>query len=85
MKPTDFPRLKPKAWGLFLLAAVMATGWFGVNLLAPNLTVGPIPLRLMFILFWTVIFLYGLWRGLARADSLARPHVSRRGSLSRSF
>ena len=67
MKPT-IPALTRKAWGLFLLAAVLAAGWFGVNLLAPNLTVGPIPLRLLFVLVWSALFLYGLWRGLARVE-----------------
>jgi hypothetical protein len=57
-----------KAWGWFLLAGVLAAGWFGLNLLLPNLAVGPIPVRLMFILGWNAVFLFGLWRALARAD-----------------
>lgn len=57
-----------KARGWFLLAGVLAAGWFGLNLLVPNLAVGPVPIRLIFILGWNAVFLYGLWRALARAD-----------------
>jgi hypothetical protein len=53
---------------LFLLAAVLAAAWFGVNLLAPDLALGPIPLRLLLVLACDGVILYGLWRGLTRAD-----------------
>ena len=58
--------LKPKAWGLFLLAVVLAAGWFGLNLAAPDLAVGRVPLRLWVMLICDALVLYGLWRGLAR-------------------
>ncbi len=57
-----------KAWSWFLLAVALAGGWFGLNLLLPNLAVGPIPTRLMFIIAVNAMFLYGLWRSLARTD-----------------
>ena len=66
MKPT-VAALKPKAWGLFLLAAVLAAAWIGLNLAAPDLAVGRVPLRLWVMLVCNAIVLYGLWRGLARS------------------
>jgi hypothetical protein len=60
--------LNQKASGLFLLAAVLAAAWIGLNLLAPDLAVGRVPLRLLFMLATDVVVLYGLWRALARAD-----------------
>jgi hypothetical protein len=63
--------LNRKAWGLFLLAAVLAAGWFGLNLLAPDLAVGRVPLRLVLVVATVGVVLYGVWRGLVRAD-LAR-------------
>ena len=57
-----------KARGLFLLAAVLAAGWIGVNLLAPDLAVGRVPLRLLLMLVSDAVLLYGTWRGLARTD-----------------
>lgn len=63
--------LNRKAWGLFALAATGAVAWFGLNLLAPDLAAGPVPLRLLLILACDAVILYGLWRGLVRA-SLAR-------------
>lgn len=57
-----------KAWGWFFLAAVLAAAWFGLNLLLPSPAVGRIPTRLVFILAWNAVFLFGLWRALARAD-----------------
>ena len=67
MKPV-VAGLNRKAWGVFLLAAIGAAGWFGLNLSAPALAVGPIPVRLLFILVWNVVILYGLWKALARSD-----------------
>src|SRR5260221_7658249 len=67
MKPT-VAALNRKAWSLFLLAAVLAALWIGLNLLAPDLTVGRIPLRLGLMLVSDAVVLYGLWRALARAD-----------------
>ena len=60
--------LNRKAWGLFLLAAILAGAWIGVNLLAPDLSVGPVPLRLALMLAADVVFLYGVWRALSRTD-----------------
>ena len=67
MKPTVVA-INRKAWGLFLLAAVSAAAWFGLNLRAPDLAVGPVPLRLLLILACDGVILYGLWRGLVRTD-----------------
>ena len=67
MKPT-FAALNRNAWGLFLFAAVLAAAWFGLNLRAPDLAVGRIPLRLWLMLVADAVLLYGLWRGLTRAD-----------------
>lgn len=67
MKPT-VAALNRKAWGLFGLAAVLAAAWIGLNLLAPDLAVGRVPLRLGLMLVSDAVLLYGLWRGLARAD-----------------
>jgi hypothetical protein len=63
-----FAVLNRKAWAWFFVAAVLAAGWFGLNLLRPNLAVGPVHVRLLFILAWNAVFLYGLWRSLTRAD-----------------
>jgi hypothetical protein len=60
--------LNRKAWGLLLAALVLAAAWFGVNLLGPGVVVGPVPLRLGFVLAWNAVLLYGLWRALARSD-----------------
>jgi len=60
--------LNRKAWGWFLLAAVLAAAWIGLNLLAPDLAVGRVPLRLVLMLLTVAVILYGLWRALARAD-----------------
>lgn len=60
--------LNRKAWGWFLLAAVLAAAWIAVNLLSPELAVGRVPLRLGLMLVSDAVLLYGLWRGLARAD-----------------
>jgi hypothetical protein len=60
--------LTRKAWGLFLLATVLAAGWIAVNLLAPDLMIGRVPLRLLVMLACDGVVLYGLWRALARAD-----------------
>ncbi len=66
MKEFTDAGLNRKAWGLFVLAAVLAAAWFGLNLLAPDMTVGRIPLRLLLVLAADGVILYGLWRGLAR-------------------
>lgn len=66
MNPT-VAALNRKAWGWFLLAAILAATWIGLNLIAPDLAVGGIPLRLGLILVASTTVLYGLWRGLARA------------------
>lgn len=55
------------AWRWFVLAAVLAAAWFGLNLLAPDLSVGRIPLRLLLVLACDAVVLYGLWRALGRA------------------
>ena len=68
MEPAVAAALSRKAWGLFLLAAVLAAAWFGVNLLGPDLAVGPVPVRLVVLLVSSAVLLYGLWRALARAD-----------------
>ena len=60
--------LSRKAWGWFLLAAGLGAAWIGLNLLAPDLAVGRIPVRLGLMLVADVVVLYGLWRGLARTD-----------------
>lgn len=60
--------LNRKAWGLLLLAAVVAAAWFGVNLLTPDVTFGRIPLRLLLVLASDGVVLYGLWKGLARTQ-----------------
>ena len=60
--------LNRKAWGLFLLTAVLAAAWMGVNLWIQKPAVGPVPLQLLFILFWNAVLLYGLWRALAGSD-----------------
>ena len=60
--------LNRKAWGLFLLAVVVAAAWIGVALWAPNLSVGPVPLRLGLMLITDAVILYGLWQALTRAD-----------------
>ena len=60
--------LNRKALMLFLLAAAMAAGWIGLNLLAPDLSVAGIPISLLLIVISNGIILYGLWCGLARAD-----------------
>jgi len=67
MKPT-FAMLNGKAWGLFLFAAVLAAAWFGLNLRAPDLAVGRVPLRLVLMLLSDAVILYGLWRAMARAN-----------------
>lgn len=61
-----------KAWGLFLLATVLATAWIGLNFLAPDLAMGRVPLRLLVMMACDGVFLYGLWRALVRAD-FSRP------------
>lgn len=61
-----FAALNQKALGLFVLAAVLAAAWFGLNLLVPSLAVGRVPFRLMLILACDGVILYGLWRGLDR-------------------
>lgn len=66
MRPT-VAALNQKAWGLFALAMALAVAWFGVNLLAPDLALGPVPFRLVIMLAVDGVILYGLWRGLARA------------------
>lgn len=66
MRPT-VAALNRKAWGLFGIAAVVAAGWFGLNLLAPDLAVGRVPLRLGITLAVDGVILYGLWLALARA------------------
>lgn len=63
---SDIVATNQKAWGLFLLAAVVAAGWFGLNLWVPSLAVGRIPLRPLITLALLGVILYGLWRGLAR-------------------
>jgi hypothetical protein len=75
MKPT-VAALNRKAWGWFLLAAVLATAWIGVNLLAPDLAVGRVPLRLVLMLLSDTVILYGLWRALALADFSRTPRVA---------
>jgi len=60
--------LNRKASNWFLVAAGAAALWFGVNLLAPGLSLGPIPLRLVLVFVWNGVFLYGLWRALRRAN-----------------
>ena len=67
MKPT-VAALNRNAWGLFLLAAVLAAAWIGLNLLAPDLMVTQVPLRLLLMLATAVVALYGLWQALARTD-----------------
>jgi hypothetical protein len=67
MKPT-VAGLNRKAWGLFLLAAVLAAAWIGLILLAPDLTVMRVPLRLLIMLATDAVILYGVWRALARTD-----------------
>ena len=59
--------LSRKAWSLFLLAAFLAVLWIGLDFLAPDLAVGPIPFRLLVMIACDGVFLYGLWRGLVRA------------------
>jgi hypothetical protein len=68
--------LNRKAWGLFGLAAAAAVGWFGFNLLAPNLAVGTVPFRLVVTLAVDGIILYGLWRALARTSLSQSRHVA---------
>jgi hypothetical protein len=58
--------LNQRAWGLLLLAAVVAAAWFGLNLRAPSLAVGQIPLRPLLTLILLGVIVYGLWRSLAR-------------------
>lgn len=60
--------LNRKAMRWFLLAAGCAIAWFGLNLLASDWAVGPVPLRLLGILAWNVVLVYGLWRALARTE-----------------
>ena len=67
MKPT-VAALNQKAWSWFLLAAVLAAAWIALNLMAPDLAVGRLPLRLGLMLVADAVILYGLWRGLARTD-----------------
>jgi hypothetical protein len=74
MAPT-VAALNRKAWGLFALAAVVAAGWFGLNLLAPDLAVGRVPFRLGVTLAVDGVILYGLWRGLARAGVSRAPRA----------
>ena len=64
-----------KAWGLFGLAAAVAAGWFGLNLVAPDVAVGRVPLRLGITLAVDGFILYGLWRALARAGVARTPRV----------
>jgi hypothetical protein len=75
MEPTA-AALNRKAWGMFLLAAALAAAWIGLNLLAPDLTVSRVPLRLLFMLATDVIVLYGLWRALARTEYSATTRVA---------
>lgn len=60
--------LNRKAWVGFGLAAVAAAGWFGLNLLAPDLTAGGVPLRLGLVIVVVGVVLYGLWRALGRTQ-----------------
>jgi hypothetical protein len=57
-----------KAALLFLLAALIAAAWIGLNLRAPDLSAAGIPLRLVLLLIANGIILYGLWRGLVRTN-----------------
>lgn len=74
MKPT-VAALNRKAWGLFGLAAAVAAGWFGLNLAAPDLAVGRVPLRLGITLAVDGFILYGLWRALGRAGVSRTPRA----------
>ncbi|HWE95305.1 MAG TPA: hypothetical protein VG269_15165, partial [Tepidisphaeraceae bacterium] len=60
--------LNRKAWGGFALAAVVAAGWFALNLLAPDLSGRGIPPRLGLVIVVVGVVLYGLWRGLVRTQ-----------------
>ena len=57
-----------KAGQLFLLATGLAVAWFGVNFLAPGFALGPTPLRLVLVLLWNAVLLYGLWSALNRLN-----------------
>lgn len=65
---TTVAALNRKAWGLFGWAAALAAAWMGVNLLAPDLAAGRLPVWLGLVLATDAFLLYGLWRGLARTD-----------------
>lgn len=65
---TTVDALNRKAWGGFGLAAVVAAGWFVLNLLAPELSAGRIPPRLGLVIVVVGVVLYGLWRGLGRTQ-----------------
>lgn len=56
-----------KSRNLFLLAAVLAILWIGLDFLAPDLAVGRIPFRLVVMIACDGVFLFGLWRALVRA------------------
>ena len=60
--------LNRTAFSLFLLATALAAAWIGLNLAAPDLVVGGVPLRLVVMLACDAVILYGLWRALARTD-----------------
>lgn len=74
MEPT-VAMLNRNTRGLFLLSAVLAAGWIGLNLIAPALSVGGVPVRLGLMLLSIAVVLYGLWQALGRAEFAAVTRV----------
>lgn len=68
--------LNRKSRNLFLLAAVLAILWIGLDFLAPDLAVGRIPFRLVVMIACDGVFLFGLWRALVRAGFSAAARVA---------
>lgn len=59
-------RVFRRAFVLFLLAALLAAGWIGLNVAFPGFEPMGIPTSVLLMLFSNCVILYGLWRGLSR-------------------
>lgn len=65
-----------KAIFLFLLAALVAAAWIGLNVAFPGFEPVGIPNSVLLMLFSNGVILYGLWRGLSRTGYSTRTKLT---------